>query len=60
MWLTVIGHEATFKWIISFTDTLRLGKVTSVLADGIWVGFELTLGLKKTAENNPKIDSSCV
>ena len=32
----------------------RLSKVTSGLAVGIWVGFGLTLGLKKTAENNPK------
>ena len=27
--------------------TVRLGKVTSGLAVGIWVGFGLTLGLKK-------------
>ena len=40
--------------------TLRPGKVTSVLAVGIWVGFGLTLGLKRNAENNPKIDLSCV
>ena len=28
---------------------LRLGKVTSGLAVGIWVGFGLTLGLEKTS-----------
>ena len=33
--------------IIQDQSSIRLGKVTSVLAVGIWVGFELTLGLKK-------------